>query len=68
MHVVSLHCTAGTGQGWPWCAGFHLYRRQLDAMPDPALAHAKRGAHWTFDPARFVHHLQRLRQGGGALS
>ena len=24
--------------------GFHLYRRQLDAMPDPAEAHRRRGA------------------------
>ena len=48
-------------------AGFHLYRSQLDAMPDPELAHAKRGAHWTFDPARFVRCLKQLR-GGGILS
>jgi pantothenate kinase len=30
--------------------GYHLTRAQLDQFPDPLHAHAKRGAHWTFDP------------------
>ncbi|EFN54119.1 hypothetical protein CHLNCDRAFT_135485 [Chlorella variabilis] len=34
--------------------GFHFFRRQLDQMPDPQLAHARRGAEWTFD-ARAYH-------------
>jgi len=41
--------------------GFHLYRWQLDAMEDPVEAHARRGAHWTFDPASLVKNLQQLR-------
>lgn len=41
--------------------GFHLYRHQLDAMEDPVEAHARRGAHWTFDPASLVKNLQQLR-------
>ncbi|KAG0626826.1 hypothetical protein M758_2G154700 [Ceratodon purpureus] len=46
--------------------GFHLYRRQLDAMEDPVEAHARRGAHWTFDPASLVKNLQQLRSQGWA--
>jgi pantothenate kinase len=39
---------AAQGLGEDWAAllpmdGFHLYRRQLDAMPDPAEAHRRRG-------------------------
>jgi hypothetical protein len=39
---------AAQGLGSDWAAllpmdGFHLYRRQLDAMPDPAEAHRRRG-------------------------
>lgn len=29
--------------------GWHFSRAQLDVMPDPKLAHDKRGAEWTFD-------------------
>eukprot|EP00472_Partenskyella_glossopodia_P010044 CAMPEP_0197538132 /NCGR_PEP_ID=MMETSP1318-20131121/58908_1 /TAXON_ID=552666 /ORGANISM="Partenskyella glossopodia, Strain RCC365" /LENGTH=211 /DNA_ID=CAMNT_0043096469 /DNA_START=951 /DNA_END=1586 /DNA_ORIENTATION=- len=29
--------------------GFHYSRAHLDTMPDPRLAHARRGAEWTFD-------------------
>lgn len=29
--------------------GFHYYRKELDAMDDPKEAHARRGAHWTFN-------------------
>ena len=44
-----------------WLAGFHLCRSQLDAMPNAAEAHARRGAHWTFDAARFVQSVRQLR-------
>ena len=44
--------------------GFHLYRRQLDVMPDPKQAYARRGAHWTFDAHRFLQAVKSLRQIG----
>lgn len=34
--------------------GFHLSRAQLDGLPNPEEAHARRGAPWTFDAASFV--------------
>jgi len=46
--------------------GFHLYRWQLDAMEDPTEAHARRGAHWTFNPASLIKSLQQLRSQGWA--
>ena len=47
--------------------GFHLYRSQLDAMSDPAEAHARRGAPWTFDAAAFVDCVRWVRGGGDVL-
>jgi len=41
--------------------GFHLTRAQLDALPDPANAHARRGAEFTFDGEGFLKLVQRLR-------
>lgn len=29
--------------------GYHYYKHELDAMPDPKALHARRGAHWTFN-------------------
>lgn len=46
--------------------GFHLYRSQLDAMEDPAEAHARRGAPWTFNPALLLNCLRSLRIEGAA--
>ncbi|KAJ7536684.1 hypothetical protein O6H91_12G077600 [Diphasiastrum complanatum] len=46
--------------------GFHLYRWQLDAMEDPAEAHARRGAPWTFDPASLAKSLATLQNEGQA--
>ncbi|AEO63535.1 uncharacterized protein THITE_2108929 [Thermothielavioides terrestris NRRL 8126] len=40
--------------------GFHYTRAQLDAMPDPATAHARRGAEFTFDGERFHQLVRRL--------
>ncbi|KAL8150290.1 hypothetical protein V2J09_020098 [Rumex salicifolius] len=48
--------------------GFHLYRHQLDAMEDPKEAHARRGAPWTFDPARLLKCLQTLRIEGSVYA
>ncbi|KAL1862280.1 hypothetical protein Plec18170_001105 [Paecilomyces lecythidis] len=41
--------------------GFHLSRAALDRLPDPQLAHARRGAPWTFDTRRFVQFVRDLR-------
>ena len=42
--------------------GFHYYKRALDVMSDPALAYARRGAHWTFNAASFVQCVRRVRE------
>ena len=42
--------------------GYHLSRAQLDAMPDPITAHARRGAAFTFDGASFLALVKRLRE------
>jgi len=41
--------------------GYHLTRAQLSALPDPATAHARRGAEFTFDGAAFLSLVKRLR-------
>lgn len=41
--------------------GYHLSRAQLDAMPDPTNAHARRGAAFTFDGKSFLNLVKRLR-------
>lgn len=47
------------------CAtGFHLYRRELDNMPNPAEAYARRGSHWTFAAERFVSAVASLKHKG----
>jgi len=42
--------------------GWHLTRSQLSAMPDPVLAHARRGAHWTFDAEAYLAFVKQLRR------
>ncbi|OTA01253.1 phosphoribulokinase/uridine kinase family protein [Trichoderma parareesei] len=42
--------------------GFHLTRAALSAMPDPATAHARRGAPFTFDAPKFLSLVQSLRE------
>lgn len=42
--------------------GWHYSRAELDAMPDPQLAHDRRGAHWTFDGASYVKFIRALRE------
>lgn len=44
--------------------GYHFYRHELDTMPDPALAHARRGAPFTFNAHRFVDNLKQARISG----
>lgn len=41
--------------------GFHFTRKALDAMPDPANAHFRRGAAFTFDAERFLEFVTELR-------
>lgn len=43
--------------------GWHFTRAQLDSMPDPKLAHDRRGAHWTFDGEGYVAFVRSLREG-----
>lgn len=42
--------------------GYHLSRNQLDAMPDPVSAHARRGAAFTFDGESFLSLVKMLRE------
>lgn len=42
--------------------GYHLTRAQLSAMPDPANAHARRGAAFTFDGHKFLTLVKLLRE------
>lgn len=42
--------------------GYHYYRSQLDAMSDPAHAHARRGAAFTFDGTAFLSLVKQIRQ------
>ncbi|KAJ4378233.1 hypothetical protein N0V86_005933 [Didymella sp. IMI 355093] len=42
--------------------GYHLSRAQLDAMPDPQSAHARRGAAFTFDAEKFLALVKKLRE------
>jgi pantothenate kinase len=44
--------------------GYHYYRHQLDAMPEPAMAHARRGSPFTFDAERFVQELIQAKAKG----
>ncbi|KAI0012660.1 P-loop containing nucleoside triphosphate hydrolase protein [Xylariaceae sp. FL0662B] len=61
---AALHPEAPTGD--PVAAfvpmdGYHLTRAQLSAMADPATAHARRGAEFTFDGAAFLELVRALR-------
>jgi pantothenate kinase len=42
--------------------GYHLYRRQLDAMADPDEAYRRRGAPWTFDASAYVAFMSAAKQ------
>mmetsp|Transcript_8735 Transcript_8735/g.15772 ORF Transcript_8735/g.15772 Transcript_8735/m.15772 type:complete len:280 (-) Transcript_8735:381-1220(-) len=41
--------------------GFHYYRKELDLMEDPELAHARRGAPFTFNAEKFVSLLKSIK-------
>ncbi|WP_298609155.1 hypothetical protein [uncultured Thiothrix sp.] len=45
--------------------GFHLSKAQLQAMPNPERAFARRGAPWTFDAVGFVAKIRDLKLGQG---
>lgn len=42
--------------------GFHHPRVYLDTLPNAAEAHARRGAHWTFDAAGVVQLVEKLHE------
>lgn len=42
--------------------GYHLTRAELDKLPDPILAHARRGAAFTFDAPKFLQIVKELRE------
>lgn len=42
--------------------GYHLYRHELDALPNAAEAHRLRGIIWTFSGERLLRDLQALRR------
>ncbi|OMH36203.1 uridine kinase [Motiliproteus sp. MSK22-1] len=44
--------------------GYHYYRHELDQMDDPKLAHARRGAPFTFNAKRFVADLTEAKKLG----
>lgn len=45
--------------------GFHLSKAQLQQMPDPELAFARRGAPWTFDASGFRRRIGAIREAAG---
>ena len=44
--------------------GYHYYRHELDQMDDPELAHARRGAPFTFNARRFVNEIVEAKKSG----
>ena len=44
--------------------GYHRYRAELNVMPDPAAAHRRRGAPFTFHAEKFVSDLTLARESG----
>ncbi len=58
--VNELAAAAGAAQEVAVCLpmdGFHLYRAQLDALPDPAEAHRRRGERAAASAAHLRHTL-----------
>lgn len=47
--------------------GYHLYRAELNAMPDPTEANRRRGAPFTFNASKFVKDLTLARQSGSGV-
>jgi len=46
--------------------GYHYYRSELDQFEDPKEAHARRGAEFTFNGARFVIDITKAANSGEA--
>eukprot|EP00029_Vermamoeba_vermiformis_P001186 TRINITY_DN11351_c0_g1_i1.p1 TRINITY_DN11351_c0_g1~~TRINITY_DN11351_c0_g1_i1.p1 ORF type:complete len:236 (+),score=38.48 TRINITY_DN11351_c0_g1_i1:40-708(+) len=46
--------------------GFHYYRSELDAMPNPKEAHDRRGAPFTFNAEKFHQLLKQIKETGSA--
>jgi len=46
--------------------GFHYYRAELDQMSNPVLAHARRGAPFTFNSQALLQLLQKIKNEGRA--
>lgn len=44
--------------------GYHYTRARLDQMEDAEEAHARRGAHWTYNAEAFIQAIQTLRKDG----
>ena len=38
--------------------GFHYYKQELDLFENPAEAHARRGAYWTFNADKFIQSIK----------
>lgn len=71
VHRLSVTSTVSTPSPIPFGGsravlvgldGWHLTRAQLDALPDPKLAHDRRGSHWTFDGHGYVSFVRSLRE------
>ncbi|CAG9315468.1 unnamed protein product [Blepharisma stoltei] len=48
--------------------GFHLYKYELDDMPNPKEMHFRRGAHFTFDPQNLYYKLSHLKLGNHPIN
>ncbi|KAF1964381.1 P-loop containing nucleoside triphosphate hydrolase protein [Bimuria novae-zelandiae CBS 107.79] len=67
LNALHAQQSPGTSNSNPLSAflpmdGYHLSRRQLDALPDPVSAHARRGAEYTFDGDSFLKLVKKLRE------
>mmetsp|Transcript_11395 Transcript_11395/g.42543 ORF Transcript_11395/g.42543 Transcript_11395/m.42543 type:complete len:261 (+) Transcript_11395:180-962(+) len=63
LAVGELLSDAGTPTAVLPMDGFHFYRSELDSMPDPEAAHARRGAPFTFNAEKLVAALEQLKIG-----
>ncbi|KAF2013761.1 P-loop containing nucleoside triphosphate hydrolase protein [Aaosphaeria arxii CBS 175.79] len=67
LNEKHAQASPGTHNSCPLAAfvpmdGYHLSRAQLDALPDPVTAHARRGAAFTFDGDSFLTLVKKLRE------
>jgi len=66
-HLADRLRTSGVQTAVVPMDGFHYYRHELDQMPNANEAHAKRGAHWTFNAERLVSTLTAMRNSGSGI-